>query len=563
MVGHANVKSWIMIVGLIGLWACAGGEADPPESSAGFDDEGSAVATLGVDIFQPPAAEAEGFTFKNNAPRCGQPVRDPRRGVLQFRGHKVYSNGLCQGYGISCGTNYSASRRNTLRERHADRWDPCIDSAGSFGAQPDTVASFDPTRGEHLYRWQCTEFVKRVFAAEFGVYGWRGNGGDMMDAGNLPSKTSAIRNGSSNARKPVAGDAIIYKGPQWGHVALVSRVEGNDVFIIGQNEATRERRAQWRNGTLTDPSFPTMPLIGWVHADANTYANNEDERPQSNNNQPDAPENWGTCTANGQPGLCIDAGSCAGQPVSNLCPGPDNVQCCPSPAGNDAPTAECDARRNRSFQCDGERRYRCLDGRWDIERCAHGCDRRLFGEDVCNAPPAGQEDMSQCSDRRNGTWSCDGDRRVRCVGGQWQIEDCPDGCKRRLFGEDRCEEGENGAGVPDVPAGANDLCSDACQYARDGECDDGGAGSAYAVCAFGSDCSDCGARDPADAGNAAEPPPRAIPVEPEGDIPRAVPVQGCEDTCQYAFDGECDDGGPGAHTSACVYGSDCGDCGER
>ena len=37
----------------------------------------------------------------------------------------------------------------------------------------------------------------------------------------------------------------------------------------------------------------------------------------------------------------------------------------------------------------------------------------------------------------------------------------------------------------------------------------------------------------------------------------------CTDTCMYAFDGECDDGGPGADHSVCAYGTDCGDCGLR
>jgi hypothetical protein len=37
----------------------------------------------------------------------------------------------------------------------------------------------------------------------------------------------------------------------------------------------------------------------------------------------------------------------------------------------------------------------------------------------------------------------------------------------------------------------------------------------------------------------------------------------CEDTCQYANDGECDDGGPGADFDECAYGSDCADCGPR
>lgn len=543
---------WMVVGALVGLTACSTAVAPEDEVGDGFDEEGSAVATLGVDIFQPPNGEAEGFVFKNNAPRCGEPIRDPRRGVLQFAGHKVYSNGPCQGYGISCGTDYSDGYRRQLHERHGERWRTCIDSAGSFGAQPDTVASFDPTRSRHQYRWQCTEFVKRVFAAQWNIHGWRGDGGKMMDAGYLPSGVTAHRNGDPNARKPVAGDAVIYKGSTWGHVALVSRVERNTVYIIGQNEATRERRAEWQNGRLVDSSM-AMDLYGWVHADANQYAQNEDERPQLDNDPGNGGvESWGTCTAQGQAGNCIDTGACAGESIPNLCGGPSNVQCCigGEQAGGDQ---ACDARRNRNFQCDGDRRYRCLDGRWDIERCDHGCDRRLFGEDRCTPPPAGQEAASQCSDRRNGTWKCDGDRRVRCVNGEWQIEACPSGCRRRLFGEDRCEESENGAppGQPTGQAG----CSDTCQYARDGECDDGGPGAAYAVCALGTDCSDCGARDP-------DAPPRAVPVEPDAP-PRAQPVVGCENTCQWANDGECDDGGAGAHTSACTYGTDCGDCGER
>jgi hypothetical protein len=32
-------------------------------------------------------------------------------------------------------------------------------------------------------------------------------------------------------------------------------------------------------------------------------------------------------------------------------------------------------------------------------------------------------------------------------------------------------------------------------YSSDGTCDDGGAGAKYSLCAFGSNCTDCGARD--------------------------------------------------------------------
>lgn len=48
------------------------------------------------------------------------------------------------------------------------------------------------------------------------------------------------------------------------------------------------------------------------------------------------------------------------------------------------------------------------------------------------------------------------------------------------------------------------MCSNECAvasdagtrtYASDGSCDDGGAGHAYDICAFGTDCADCGSRD--------------------------------------------------------------------
>ena len=38
-------------------------------------------------------------------------------------------------------------------------------------------------------------------------------------------------------------------------------------------------------------------------------------------------------------------------------------------------------------------------------------------------------------------------------------------------------------------------CTNTCRYSHDGECDDGGAGSHYSLCALGTDCNDCGTRN--------------------------------------------------------------------
>ena len=85
--------------------------------------------------------------------------------------------------------------------------------------------------------------------------------------------------------------------------------------------------------------------------------------------------------------------------------------------------------------------------------------------------------------------------------------------------------------MPDTGA----ECIDTCNWASDGDCDDGGPGREYSACAPGTDCTDCGFRQ----------------------------SQGCKNTCWWASDGDCDDGGLGAEYVACALGSDCFDCGPR
>lgn len=53
---------------------------------------------------------------------------------------------------------------------------------------------------------------------------------------------------------------------------------------------------------------------------------------------------------------------------------------------------------------------------------------------------------------------------------------------------------EAGCACDDDCGGGGGMCTDTCASAHDGECDDGGPGSLYDVCAYGTDCADCGAR---------------------------------------------------------------------
>lgn len=67
------------------------------------------------------------------------------------------------------------------------------------------------------------------------------------------------------------------------------------------------------------------------------------------------------------------------------------------------------------------------------------------------------------------------------------IESAAADIAEQVWADPACRSGEDRPG-----------CTDTCQYAFDDVCDDGGPGSQYSVCEQGTDCSDCGPREPAD-----------------------------------------------------------------
>jgi hypothetical protein len=112
------------------------------------------------------------------------------------------------------------------------------------------------------------------------------------------------------------------------------------------------------------------------------------------------------------------------------------------------------------------------------------------------------------------------------------------------------------------------ICSDACDTANDGRCNDGGPGAIEPhSCDAGTDCTDCGNRTEADLPPPPPPSPPAPhpPPSPSPLPPGFVSLLGylCEEGCPYTHDGECDDGGPGSEFSDCAIGTDCLDCGRR
>ena len=80
----------------------------------------------------------------------------------------------------------------------------------------------------------------------------------------------------------------------------------------------------------------------------------------------------------------------------------------------------------------------------------------------------------------------------------------------------RCADG---TGATCTRSAASSGCLESCTYASDGTCDDGGPGAAYASCALGTDCTDCGVRvmpspPPPPPTQSASPPPMPTPPLP-------------------------------------------------
>jgi hypothetical protein len=72
----------------------------------------------------------------------------------------------------------------------------------------------------------------------------------------------------------------------------------------------------------------------------------------------------------------------------------------------------------------------------------------------------------------------------------------PDGSVR-LDGSSS-SDGRTGRDGPGTDGPPGTLCTDTCAFAGDDACDDGGPDSEFSVCDFGTDCTDCGPRNPGD-----------------------------------------------------------------
>ena len=99
-----------------------------------------------------------------------------------------------------------------------------------------------------------------------------------------------------------------------------------------------------------------------------------------------------------------------------------------------------------------------------------------------------------CSAEFNALASCmlnGGSAAWDCDSSSDEMEPADTGpCASQLAALDDCEAGSDT--TEGTGGGTGSLCTNTCEYANDGECDDGGPESLYDDCELGTDCADCG-----------------------------------------------------------------------
>ena len=141
------------------------------------------------------------------------------------------------------------------------------------------------------------------------------------------------------------------------------------------------------------------------------------------------------------------------------------IESCAQPAGYVTSTDDCNDGAATTYPgapelCDGQDNS-CNGLRDDG---ATGCP--------CSTASYGSHNYILCTDSR--TWN---DAENFCLGYGYHLVTVSDG-------------GENSW----LSGGGGGLCDNSCSYPFDGECDDGGPGYITSLCAFGTDCGDCGSR---------------------------------------------------------------------
>lgn len=144
--------------------------------------------------------------------------------------------------------------------------------------------NFDNTSGRHLtddnynlgLKWQCVEFVKRYYYEHLNhkMPNSYGHAKDFFNADITDGKRNPDRNltqyTNGSVSKPKVDDLIIFDGNifnPYGHVAIISKVDDNEVEIVQQNVGKKSRDILQLHFKNQKWIVDDNSVLGWLRKD--------------------------------------------------------------------------------------------------------------------------------------------------------------------------------------------------------------------------------------------------------------------------------------------------------
>lgn len=144
---------------------------------------------------------------------------------------------------------------------------PSYKGITAFANGEDTNSGESCTsRGAYGLRYQCVEYVKRFYAEALNVdvSDWRADAYYFYDKASEFGLDRFANNGTT---APEPDDIIVFKGGEWGHVAIAREVTRNGVTVIEQNfgvDSVGLLSMSVTNGRYNVSRVGSLQVIGWL-----------------------------------------------------------------------------------------------------------------------------------------------------------------------------------------------------------------------------------------------------------------------------------------------------------
>ncbi|WP_435893942.1 CHAP domain-containing protein [Oceaniferula spumae] len=143
----------------------------------------------------------------------------------------------------------------------------------AYDSEPPAIRGKSTAKDGYCYgeKWQSTEFVRRFYDVGFNYRmpydpGYAKNYFNPEIAhGAINPALGLVQYKNNHAHKPEAGDLLVFIEGKRGHIALISKVDGDVVEVVQQNMEDQPRaqmQLEWRNNgwRITGQKEPA----GWL-----------------------------------------------------------------------------------------------------------------------------------------------------------------------------------------------------------------------------------------------------------------------------------------------------------